>query len=83
MSSTKKRTGQTGSPSKSGTSGLSTAQSRALAKAGMTASLGVLIWTGFDQSRGARRLHRLAGVSLVGFSVWHHMLYPKKSGNSS
>lgn len=48
---------------------------RELAKVGMTASLGLLVATGFSRTRAARRLHVLAGVALVGCSVWHHMLY--------
>jgi hypothetical protein len=83
MSSTKKRTKQAAAPKKTGRLDQNTADSRALAKAGMTISLGALVWTGFVRTRGSRRLHRLAGLSLVGFSLWHHALYPKKTRNKS
>ncbi|MGD8387084.1 MAG: hypothetical protein PVG49_08075 [Desulfobacteraceae bacterium] len=55
---------------------------RSVAKAGMTLSLGALIVTGLMQGRGARTLHIWSGVSLVGFSIWHHRLYqPAPRGN--
>jgi len=55
-----------------------------LAKIGMTASLGITVATSFYmKNKTMKNLHIGAGVALVGFSFWHHMLYqpsrPKKS----
>lgn len=49
---------------------------RELAKLGLTVCLGVLVATGASRSRTSRRWHIIAGTALVGFSVWHHFLYP-------
>jgi hypothetical protein len=49
---------------------------RAAAKLGMTVSLGVLVITGMNGSRASRRWHVAAGAALIGFSAWHHQLYP-------
>ncbi|NCC26197.1 MAG: hypothetical protein EOM25_13545 [Deltaproteobacteria bacterium] len=59
------------------------ARDRHLAKLGMSVSMGVLIFTGFHRTRETRPWHVLAGASLVGFSIWHHMLYKPRSGASS
>ena len=48
---------------------------RELAKLGMTVSLGILVATGLSRTHTSRRVHIWAGTALVGFSVWHHMLY--------
>jgi len=45
------------------------------AKTGMTVSMGVLAVTGFMQGKGAKALHIWSGAALIGFSLWHHMLY--------
>ncbi len=50
-----------------------------LAKLGMTVCLGLLVFTGMSSSPSSRRWHVLAGAGLIGFSAWHHWLYP--SGN--
>ncbi len=58
------------------TSGPTRAEQRALAKQGLTVALGVCIATGFARpARAYRRLHMLSAAAVVGFSVWHHMLY--------
>jgi len=51
-----------------------------IAKIGMTASMGVTVATSFYmKNRFMKNLHIGAGVALVGFSFWHHMLYqPEK-----
>jgi len=51
------------------------------AKTGMTVSMGVLAVTGFMQGKGPKALHVWSGAALIGFSLWHHMLYQPKSGN--
>lgn len=48
---------------------------RTVAKAGMSVSLGVLVWTAMTRSRKVMRYHTLAGVALLGFTVWHLTLY--------
>ncbi len=58
----------------------STRQAREVAKLGMTVSLGALVLTGMSRSRTARRWHVVAGAALIGFSAWHHLLYPPRSG---
>ncbi|MCV6608059.1 MAG: hypothetical protein OIF32_07605 [Campylobacterales bacterium] len=47
-----------------------------LAKIGMTASLGITVATSFNmKNKLMKNLHVGAGFALVGFSLWHHMLY--------
>lgn len=41
----------------------------------MGVSLGVLVWTAMARSRKVMRYHTLAGVALLGFTVWHLTLY--------
>ncbi len=56
-----------------------------IAKIGMTASMGITVATSFYmKTRLMKNLHIGAGVALVGFSFWHHMLYqPEKKNNKS
>jgi hypothetical protein len=51
-----------------------------IAKIGMTATMGITVATSFYmKNKFMKNLHIGAGVALVGFSFWHHMLYePKK-----
>lgn len=59
---------------------LKRSEQRDLAKAGMIASLGTLVVTGFFRFKGSWMLHTWAGVFLVGFSLWHHFLsQPKRA----
>ena len=47
-----------------------------IAKIGMTASMGITVATSFYmKNRFMKNLHIGAGVALVGFSFWHHILY--------
>jgi len=49
---------------------------RRLAKAGVLAALGVLVWTGMQRPR--RRympLHTWTGMALIGLTLWHWSLY--------
>lgn len=47
-----------------------------VAKIGMTASMAIVVGTSFGmKSKVMKNLHIGAGVALVGFSLWHHMLY--------
>ena len=52
-----------------------------IAKIGMTASLGITVATSFYmKNRLAKRVHVVAGAALIGFSLWHHLLYqPQKN----
>lgn len=52
---------------------------RLTAKMGMTLAMGVLVWSAMAGRRVLRRYHPLAGVALLGFSVWHMGLYKPKS----
>ncbi len=56
-----------------------------VAKIGMTTSLAVVVGTSFAMdSKAMKNLHIGAGVALVGFSLWHHMLYqPSKKSKAS
>lgn len=57
-----------------------------IAKIGMTASMGITVATSFYmKNKFMKNLHIGAGVALVGFSFWHHMLYQpeKKVKNKS
>lgn len=52
---------------------------REIAKIGMSTSL--LLTAGsalFLKNKTAKTIHITAGVALVGFSIWHASLYPKK-----
>lgn len=47
-----------------------------IAKIGMTASMGIVVGTSFFmKNKLAKRAHIVAGGALVGFSLWHHLLY--------
>lgn len=47
-----------------------------IAKIGMTASLGVVTATSFYmKNKFMKNLHIGSGVALIGFSLWHHLLY--------
>jgi hypothetical protein len=59
--------------------GLRRSEQREIAKAGMIASLGTLVVTGFLRFKGSWMLHTWAGVFLVGFSLWHHFLNQPKN----
>jgi hypothetical protein len=49
---------------------------RTLAKAGVVAALGVLVWTGMARPRRRyMQLHTLTGMALIGFTLWHWSLY--------
>lgn len=52
---------------------------RLTAKTGMTVAMGVLVWSAMAGRRVLRRYHPLAGVALLGFSVWHMGLYKPKA----
>lgn len=67
---------------RTGTAGGSLSSRRALAKAGMTVSLGLLLVTAFTGTRRrtlSRAVHLWSGAALAGFSLWHHALYPAKA----
>ena len=50
-----------------------------IAKVGMTVSMGITVATAFKmKNRKVKNLHVGAGVTLVGFSLWHHLLYQGK-----
>ena len=54
------------------------------AKIGMTASMAIVIGTSFGmKSKIMKNLHVGAGVALVGFSLWHHMLYQPSKKSST
>ena len=53
---------------------------RSIAKAGVLAALGVLVWTGMQRPR--RRympLHTWTGMALIGLTLWHWSLYLPRS----
>ncbi len=52
------------------------------AKNAMSVSMGALVVSGFMRTPQGRALHVLAGTALVGFSIWHHLLYQKKPGGA-
>ncbi len=52
---------------------------RTLAKTGMGISMGVLVWSAMARGRQALRYHTLAGVALLGFTVWHIALYKSRN----
>jgi len=46
-----------------------------IVKTGMTLSMLYLVWTGMGRGRANWEYHTVAGVSLIGFSLWHYNLY--------
>lgn len=51
---------------------------REFAKIGMGVSLALTAGTAlFMKNSGAKTIHTLSGVALIGFSLWHYSLYPK------
>ena len=56
-----------------------------VAKIGMTATMGITVATSlYMKNRTMKNLHVGAGVALVGFSLWHHLLYqPDKKRKKS
>lgn len=57
-----------------------------VAKIGMTVTMGVTVVTApfMKKNRLIKNIHTGAGVLLVGFSLWHHLLYQpeKKKGKA-
>ena len=47
---------------------------KSVAKLGMAGSLGALVISGFMKFPGVKTLHLYAGIGLLGFTVWHHLL---------
>ena len=37
--------------------------------------MGFLLWTAMGRNRRLLRYHTVAGIAMIGFSVWHLMLY--------
>lgn len=67
-------------------SGISLDTKKEIAKIGMTASMGVVVATSFFMKKNklSKRLHIGAGAALVGFSLWHHLLYqPEKKAQKT
>lgn len=53
---------------------------REIAKIGMGVSLALTATTALlMKNPSASKIHTLSGVALVGFSIWHYLLYPKTS----
>ena len=50
-----------------------------VAKVGMTISLGSLVLTGLMHFKGHKSLHTWSGITLLGFSFWHHRLNKRNS----
>lgn len=50
---------------------------RKVAKIGMSASLGILSLTAFAMKK-FYKLHTIAGIAMVAFSLYHANLYPKR-----
>ena len=50
----------------------------------MTASMGITVATSFFMKNTfMKNLHVIAGTALVGFSLWHHLLYQPKKKSAS
>ncbi|MDI6890292.1 MAG: hypothetical protein QMC83_05045 [Thermodesulfovibrionales bacterium] len=48
---------------------------RNLTKIGMVTSMAILVWTGLGRGYINLQLHTIAGIALIGFSVWHYNVY--------
>ncbi|MGP1450620.1 MAG: hypothetical protein ACTTJS_05805 [Wolinella sp.] len=54
-------------------------EKREIAKIGMVGAIVATVGSAFFlKNRSMRRLHVGAGAALIGFSLWHHMLYQGK-----
>lgn len=49
-----------------------------LAKTGMIATMGATLYSGFAKGKMAKMIHPWAGVAMVVFSYWHHMVNLRK-----
>jgi hypothetical protein len=47
---------------------------KAVAKMGMTGTMGALVLSGFIKFQGAKSLHIYSGFGLLAFTWWHHLL---------
>lgn len=56
---------------------------RTIAKAGMLAAMGVLVWSAMASRRILRQYHPVAGVALLGFTVWHMGLYRRGTARAA
>jgi hypothetical protein len=56
---------------------------RELAKQGLAASLAALVLTGLSKTYFMRYAHVVAGLALIGLSLWHNGLYKSKTGKNS
>ncbi|AII14879.1 hypothetical protein CIG11343_1010 [Campylobacter iguaniorum] len=55
---------------------------RKTAKICMATSLGILTITAFNtKNKTSAKLHTIAGIAMVGFSLWHANLYGTKYAN--
>jgi|APSaa5957512622_1039677.scaffolds.fasta_scaffold07016_6 hypothetical protein len=52
---------------------------RELAKTGMAATLGLTLATALHMKGINKKIHIIAGSVFVGFALWHHTMYDKKS----
>ncbi|MDR3347716.1 MAG: hypothetical protein LBN32_03785 [Helicobacteraceae bacterium] len=53
---------------------------REVAKTAASLSLGAVTLTGFMiKNSVARKAHVILGAALIGFVVWHHLLYPQST----
>jgi hypothetical protein len=83
LQSSVQRSGSRESPRKRGPL-IDTKRQRTLAKAGVLATLGILVWTGMQRPR--RRympLHTWSGMALIGLTLWHWSLYMPRSAKSA
>jgi len=57
-------------------------QQRKLAKVALVTSMGLLTVTGFTKALPfSNKVHTLAGIALLGFSLWHVNLYKPAPSN--
>ncbi len=55
-------------------------QKREIAKIGMSVSLALTVGSAFFlKTKAGKQIHVTAGLSLAAFSLWHHLLYDKKT----
>ena len=49
-----------------------------LAKTGMISTMGMTLYTGFVRGSLSKMIHPWAGIAMVGFSYWHHLINTRK-----
>ena len=48
---------------------------RKLAKNSLAVSMGICAFSGFKKGKAWRKIHKISGISMLGFAIWYTSLY--------